>query len=108
MTFGTTIGRTRTEIRSTVETFPSVVSAWGFGSHFRGEAFDDVDVLVILDCSRDAIVRLSNNLRVAFVELGGNLGVKFDLLILTPTEFALRPLRDMDQLTSIYERRAIV
>lgn len=45
-----------------------------------------------------SIVRL---IRARFDELGRNLAIKFDLTILTHSEFGERPLREMDNLVPL-------
>ena len=106
MISGTTIRKTKTVIQSTVEGFPAVVSAWGFGSFFRGEAYDDVDVLIVLRAPREGLTELTSLLTSAFLIAEHDLKLKFELLFLTPEEFSSRPLRDMDQLAFLYQGAA--
>lgn len=104
MNFGPTIARIRTGIQSTVEAIPSVMSVWGFGSFFRNEAFNDVDILMVLLCPKELLVGHSKDVKGKLANLEGEIGVEFDVLILTPEEFESQPLRDMDQLVCIYQR----
>ena len=94
----------RMEIRSIIDECASIEEVWGFGSYFRGGCFNDVDILVIIDCERDRLMAMVRHLRERFLELGRELGLKLGLLILTPKEFAERPLRDMDQLILLGSR----
>ncbi|WP_431523442.1 nucleotidyltransferase domain-containing protein [Mesorhizobium captivum] len=107
MISGNTTRKIRTEIRSILEGCSSFQSAWGFGSYFRGEAFKDVDILVVVDCERDKLLFLTRQLKAEVLNLERELGMIFDLLILTVREFAQRPLRDMDQMVLLYRRPAV-
>jgi predicted nucleotidyltransferase len=102
MTSGTTIKRIKTVIQSTVESAPAVETAWGFGSFFRGTAFNDVDVLIVLKCAPEELADQVRLLRSAFLIAERKLKLQFDLLFLTPEEFSSRPLHDMDQLVLLY------
>lgn len=86
-----------------VEGVPAVEAVWGFGSYFRGEAYDDVDVLIVLRCSHEELTGQTRSLRSAFLIAERELKLQFDLLFLTPEEFSSRPLRDMDQLVPLYQ-----
>lgn len=104
MTSGTTIRKIKTAIQSTAEGVLAVESAWGFGSFFRGEAYDDVDILIVLRCSTEELSGLVRSLRSDFLTAEREMKLQFDLLFLTPEEFSSRPLRDMDQLIPLYQR----
>lgn len=104
MSSGPTLAGIKREIQSIVETIPPVLSVWGFGSFFRSEPFNDVDIVMVLHCSRELLVGLVKDVKRKLAKLEDEIGVKFDVLILTPDEFESRPLRDMDQLAHIYQR----
>jgi predicted nucleotidyltransferase len=89
------------EIRSTTTRWPDVCAAFGFGSFFRSEPFDDIDVLIVL--RQECQLRLVTyyELKTAFDNLGRNYGVRFDVTVLTEREFSERPLRDMDSLVPL-------
>lgn len=91
-------------IRCTISRRVNVTSAFGFGSFFREEQYDDVDVLLVVDTSIDNLLQITKVLRSDFQSLGISLGIKFDLKIFTSSEFLGGPLRDMASLYSIYVR----
>ncbi len=101
MISGTITRKIKTAIQSTVEGFSAVESVWGFGSFFRGDVYNDVDVLIVLSAPREELTELTSALRSAFIIVERDFNLKFDLLFLTPEEFSSRPLRDMDQLVLI-------
>ncbi|MFT9251601.1 MAG: nucleotidyltransferase domain-containing protein [Acetobacter okinawensis] len=102
MISGLTIEKIRMEIRSTVESLPFVQAVWGFGSYFRRETSRDIDLLVIVNCPIDELLHNTKTLRHAIAKLEDTFDQPIDLLIVTPTEFFERPLRDMDQLVMVY------
>ena len=108
MTSGTIIRETKTAIQSTVKDFLAVEAVWGFGSFFRCEAYNDVDVLIVLSVPHEELTELTSALRSAFMIAERDLALQFDLLFLTPEEFSSRPLRDMDQLVLLYQGAARV
>lgn len=102
MTTGLTTRKIRMEIRSILKSHAEIISAWGFGSFFRGERHNDIDVLVVVDCQMSDLLDYSSQLRAAMHKLQGDYQMEIDVLILTMKEFEERPLRDMDQLVSLY------
>ena len=88
-------------IAESLRRHPSVLSAWGFGSFFRGEFHHDVDVLVVVGVPQDRLLHTAREVRAALVEIEHTIGVPIDPLILTESEFESRPLRDMEELVRI-------
>jgi predicted nucleotidyltransferase len=84
-----------------------VHSVFGFGSFFRDERFRDVDVLIVLKPTCSALLESCYKLRTKFDVCSFEMGVSFDLLVLTVEEFEERPLREMDSLTEIYRVVAV-
>lgn len=101
MTSGPTIRRIRTEIRSTLESYDRILSIWGFGSFFREEEFHDIDILVVVTALGEQLLSDSMAIRADLLSIERRVGIPIDALILTPTEFKSRPLRDMDELVRI-------
>jgi predicted nucleotidyltransferase len=104
MNSGPTLAGIKKGIQSIVEKIPPVLSVWGFGSFYRNEPFNDVDIVMVLHCSRELLLGLVKDVKGNLAKLEDQIGVKFDVLIMTPDEFESRPLRDMDQLAHIYQR----
>lgn len=103
MTSGTMSARIRTAIADSLRLYPTVTSAWGFGSFFRGERYHDIDVLLVVAVSKDRLLGTARELRAAMLEVEHRIGVPIDPLILTEAEFESRPLRDMGELVRIGE-----
>jgi predicted nucleotidyltransferase len=78
-----------------------VLAAFGFGSHFRGEPYNDVDILVVLKPGSGPLLPTYYALKSKLELLGQRLGVTMDLTVLTWEEFVDKPLRDMDSLVEI-------
>lgn len=78
------------------------MSFFGMGSFFRGEdRYDDIDLVLVLRSASTDYSRLVQTLNECFRVIGGAVGDRFDLTILTTSEFALNPLRDMSTLVPI-------
>lgn len=93
-----------TEIRRTLSTIDSVVSVWGFGSLFRGSrSAQDVDIVVVID-SGDLPLSTIRSIRECFREIELRFSLPVDLTILTASEFAERPLIEMDALVPLFKR----
>lgn len=88
------------EIRATFLGLSNVAGIYGMGSFFRNESsFSDVDVLVVVKSAEAAVQNPSLWERARSLE--AVLGIRVDLTVLTLTEFASRPLRDMDSLVDL-------
>lgn len=106
MTFGPTTRRIRTGIRFILDHCSGLQSVWGFGSYFRGDAFNDVDLLTVVDCDRAELVKMTRQVRERFLKMDRELGLTLHLLVLTAEEFSERPLRDMDELVLLGSRQS--
>ena len=91
----------RSAIASNLKRFPSISSAWGFGSFFRGEEHQDIDILVVVAVSHERLLDASREIRASLFQVQRTIDVPIDLLILTESEFESRPLRDMHELVPI-------
>jgi predicted nucleotidyltransferase len=78
-----------------------ITSTWGFGSFFRGERHQDIDVLLVVAVPEDRLLNTARDLRAAPIEVERRIGVPIDPLILPEAEFESRPLRDMDGLVRL-------
>lgn len=95
------------EIRSTLLTIYDVRSAWGFGSFFRGStSARDADILVVID-QPDLPLEIIKSIRDDFQDISRKLSIAVDLTILTQTEFAERPLLEMDSLVPLFAQPPI-
>ena len=79
----------------------NVTAVFGFGSHFRGKSYNDVDILVVLKPGCASLLPTYYSLKEKLELLARRLGVAIDLTVLTWEEFAEKPLRDMDSLVEI-------
>jgi len=102
MITGITISEMKKEILSTVTRQGDLHSVFGFGSYFRGESYNDVDVLIVLTGRAISILAAYYNTKKKLEILGSRLGMIFDITALTYEEFLERPLLEMDNLVPIY------
>jgi predicted nucleotidyltransferase len=102
MITGITISEMRKEILSTVTRQSGLHSVFGFGSYFRGDSHNDIDVLVVLKGSPETILAAYYSAKGKLEALGRRLDMIFDVTALTLEEFLERPLLEMDHLVPIY------
>lgn len=77
---------------------PEGCELYGIGSFFDGrQTFRDVDLVVVTSDSLTP-ARSTRAFRRAAVKMGQELNVTFDITVLTETEFASNPLREMGKL----------
>jgi predicted nucleotidyltransferase len=78
-----------------------IVGIWGFGSFFRSNNFNDVDILVIVECKNVELLNVTKIIRANFQTVARELRCSLDVTILTQREFEEQPLREMDQLVHL-------
>ena len=87
------------EIRSTIAGLPNIYGVFGFGSYFRGEPHNDIDILVV----SSPYCRNTLELFYQVKEGLGRVDDSIDLTLLTYREFIEKPLIEHDQLIEIYK-----
>lgn len=100
MIIGTTSRRIKTEIRCALSN-DDIVAIYGFGSFFRNEEYNDVDIIAVTSAP---VEELLNVHRMCCVDLGRvqeMLGIKVDFTLLTSEEFKDVPLRDRHELVQL-------
>ena len=80
---------------------PEIVGAFGFGSFFRSDDPADCDLLLILDDKSTERGRLHAQLSAVFCKLTQELGIEFDLTILTESEHGTLPLVEHNRLVEL-------
>ncbi|WP_437974763.1 hypothetical protein WMF11_41760 [Sorangium sp. So ce295] len=80
-----------------------VVNVFGFGSFFRADRSEDVDLLLVLDNQvADPGARYAS-LAVIFRTLGDKIGVTIDLTVLLESEFEQKLLNEHDSLVDLLQ-----
>lgn len=74
---------------------------YGFGSFFRNEPFNDIDLLFVVSASDSQLAELHRTLCVLLIEIENVVGICIDFTVLTEKEFSSRPLRDHTKLVSL-------
>jgi predicted nucleotidyltransferase len=100
MITGTTIRKTVTAIQSALADLPDVYAVYGFGSYFRDERHNDIDLLVIACPGCLDSLALFYEVRKRLYILEGPI----DITLLTYGEFLGRPLMEHDSLTEIHKK----
>jgi len=101
MNSGAITEKIRTEIRSIQRRLPEICGVFGFGSFFRAETHNDIDILFVVDCDRTSLLSTTKSIRAEAKNLSLALNQSIDPLILTKREFEEQPLRDMSELQDL-------
>lgn len=104
MNSGLTKSRIKIELSDSLEGISGIEAVFGFGSYFREEPFEDIDLAVVFtDACEDPLAVYEQTLfRLRALE--ARLGVHLHVTPLTAQEFKARPLREHDQLAPLLWR----
>jgi predicted nucleotidyltransferase len=101
MNSGLTKSQVQIELSLALAGIWQVKGVFGFGSFFRGEPFNDVDLALVFceNCDNALAVfqRVLSRLRAA----ENRLGVRLHVTPFTAKEFSERPLRDHDRIVPL-------
>lgn len=86
------------EIRSIIQKRPDIQGIYGFGSFFRNQPFNDIDLLFVLRSDETSLLVACGEMRSLISNASRKLDVTLHLLVLTETELEEAPLRDMHEL----------
>lgn len=89
------------EIRSSITEIQGLREVYGFGSFFRGEKFNDIDILGVAENNPKILVSCYYQLRNCLRPVEIAYRVEIDLTLLMLSEFLAEPLRDMRDIVLI-------
>ncbi len=98
MTFGRITSAIEKEIPVIKQRVPELVEVYGFGSFFREESFNDIDLIFVIDCRAGEILPASRKLRREARTLSAIFAIfaiEIDALVLSKREFSEKPLINM-------------
>lgn len=101
MNTGTIRKKIKMEIRSRLQDKSEIFGIFGFGSFFRCDSFNDVDVLVVVDDHCAYPLRVFYEVKSVLDEIGLRYGVPIDITYLSYTEYSRKPLLESDNLVAI-------
>lgn len=93
----------RKEIRTTLLGQSNLCCVHGFGSFFRGTAYDDIDILLVSKASSLSPLDDYYAAKSVLESLSEKICIEIDITFLTYSEFLDKPLLEMDRLTTIIE-----
>jgi len=76
---------------------------YGFGSFYRGEKFEDIDLLVVASPVCSEHLKVYYDIKYGVDSFARQIACPIDVTFLTYTEFKGAPLLEMDALTLVYE-----
>ena len=105
MNTGTIRKEIKTAIRLRLQGKPEIFGVFGFGSFFRCDRFNDVDVLVVVDDHCKHPLKVFYDVKHILDEVGLKYGIPIDITYLSYTEYSRKPLRESDNLVPISETK---
>jgi predicted nucleotidyltransferase len=88
------------EIQFITATLRDIYGVYGFGSFFRGDQYNDIDILIVASPVCEDTLSLFYLAKERLQEIDQS--VDIDITLLTYSEFLTKPLLEMDSLTEIY------
>ena len=88
------------ELQSITIELHDIYGAYGFGSFFRGEQYNDIDILIVASPECRDSLSLFYLVKDQLQKTDKNLDI--DLTLLTYSEFLTKPLFECNSLTEIY------
>lgn len=101
MNTGTIRRKIKTEIRSRLQDRSEIFGIFGFGSFFRCDSFNDVDVLIVVYDDCECPLKVFYDVKNILDEIGLMFAVPIDITYLSYTEYSRKPLRESDNLVPI-------
>lgn len=105
MNTGTIRRKIKTEIRSRLQDKQEIFGIFGFGSFFRCDSFNDVDVLVVVYDECEYPLKVFYDAKKVLDEIGSLYGVPIDITYLSYTEYSRKLLRESDSLVPICQTK---
>lgn len=105
MNIGTIRKEMKTAIRLRLQGKPEIFGVFGFGSFFRCDSFNDVDVLVVVDDHCDYPLKVFYDVKNILDEIGLKYRIPIDITYLSYGEYSRKPLRESDNLVPIVETK---
>ena len=91
----------KTETQAITAEVHDIYGVYGFGSFFRGDQYNDIDILIVASSVCKDTLSLFYLLKERLEEIIDE-SINIDIILLTYCEFLTKPLLEMDSLTEIY------
>jgi predicted nucleotidyltransferase len=101
MNSGLTKNQIQIELSSALIGILELEAVFGFGSFFRGEPFNDVDLAIVFSENCENALGVFEQIMLRLKVAEDRLGVHLHVTPFTAKEFSERPLRDHDRLVPI-------
>lgn len=105
MNIGTIRKEIKTAIRSRLQDKSEIFGVFGFGSFFRCDSFNDIDVLVVVDDHCDYPLKVFYDVKNILDDIGLCYGIPIDITYLSYIEYSRKPLLESDDLVPICESK---
>ncbi|AWF80357.1 hypothetical protein BTJ40_05775 [Microbulbifer sp. A4B17] len=101
MNTGTIRKEIKTEIQLRLQGKSDIFGVFGFGSFFRSNNFNDIDILVVVDDRCDAPLKVFYDVKNTLDKIGLEYDIPIDITYLSYTEYLRKPLLESDNLIPI-------
>lgn len=101
MSIGITRKEMMKEIRLSLGDRPNLFGVFGFGSFFRSNKFNDIDVLVVVKDSCGQPLDEFYGVKFLLDKISKQFEISIDITFLSYTEYARKPLKESDTLVPI-------
>lgn len=102
------IGTIRKEIKAAIQLHlqgkPEIFGVFGFGSFFRCDFFNDLDLLVVVEDHCDHPLKVFYDVKNILDGIGLKHSIPVDITYLSYSEYSRKPLRESDNLVPIIEK----
>lgn len=95
----------KTAIQLRLEGKSEIFGVFGFGSFFRRDSFNDIDLLVVVDDHCDYPLQVFYDVKNILDDIGLEFGIAIDITYLSYSEYSRKPLRESDNLVPIIETK---
>lgn len=82
----------------------NIVEVYGFGSFFRSNTFNDIDIAIVTNSTKDNLLETYYSTEKIMEKVSLNIGIKIDFLLFTKEEFEQKPLLESDRMTTILRK----
>src|ERR1700741_3774335 len=94
MSSGITKNLLQTELTQSLSGITQIEAVFGFGSYFRGEPFNDIDLVLVFKEGSENTLETYELVLSRLKEVTARLGVRLHVTPFTANEFQQRPLRE--------------
>lgn len=90
-------------LKQALQKQPNVVGVYGFGSFFRSNTFNDIDIAIVTDSNEADLLHTHRSVAKTIEGISQEVGSKIDFLLFTKEEFDQKPLLESGSMILIFQ-----